>query len=148
MRVSFGGTRVVLIVGDKAYKIAKFRLFALVTKLAKMLFVRREFNRLYEKYKHNKSRILFRVFFAGLRANWAEWRYWNRTNDIRCSPALDLWLYGLVLVQKSVEAVDESEVLSSSLYSLWHADEEFAKPSQYGRDEGGNIVIVDYATLT
>jgi hypothetical protein len=147
MRVSSGCTRVVLIVGERAYKIAKFRPIVVMGKLRKSLFSRKEFDRLYQKHKKNKMGILVNVLCAGLFANWAEWRYWNQTHDRRCSPSIALWLGGLVLVQRSVESVGESEVLSSPLRSLWYADEEFAKPSQFGRDDDGNIVIVDYATL-
>jgi hypothetical protein len=147
MRILSGGTRVVLIVGKRAYKIAKFRPLKVLDKLFTMSINKKEFGRLYEKHKHNKSGIIMSVLFAGPYANWAEWRYWNSTQDSRCSPSIALWLGGLVLVQRSVESVVESEVLSSPLRALWHSDEEFAKPSQYGRDEGGNIVIVDYASL-
>jgi hypothetical protein len=147
VRIHAGGTRVVLVVGDRAYKIAKFRPLKVLDRLCAMSVDKKEFDRLYQKHRHNKFGIMMRVFCAGLRANWAEWRYWNRTHDSRCSPSIALWLGGLVLVQCSVESVDDDEVLSSPLRHLWETDEEFAKPSQFGRDVEGNIVIVDYASL-
>ena len=148
MRILAGHTRVVVVIGNKAYKIAKFRPIVVMGKLRKMALDQSEFDRLYQKHKQSKIKGFAKVLFAGLFANWAEWRYWKRTQDARCIPSLSIWLGGLVLVQRSAEPVDEARVLASEFHSLWYSDKEFSKACQFGKDNRGNILIVDYATFT
>lgn len=147
MKLLFGGTRAVLLLGAKAYKIAMLRPDKVVLKLCEMAVIKTEFDRLYTKHKHQKLRILLRIIFSGWWANRAEWRYWKQTYDARCVPTLALWGWGFILVQPRVEAVSASEVLATGLETLWHEDEEFSRSDQYGRGSDGTIRIVDYASF-
>ena len=143
MRLKKGLTRIVLVHGGYAYKIARTRFWYTFLKLLYTAFRRSEMIRLHEKHRTKVMQKIWQLCFIGLYANRSEAEYWNRTHDPRCVPVVKVWLWGLVIVQQSAGVVNMKQLLQSPLRVLM-TDVELRSPSQYGF-HAGQVRLVDYA---
>lgn len=146
MKLRLGGTRIVLVTENRAYKLARFRPLKTFFKIVTSVLVKKEFVRLYEKHRSSKFSIIIKSLLAGMLANRAEWRKWQESQSDEFVPVLDMWLLGLVIVQPRARRVTTEDVLESPLRHWYEEDEEFSRSEQYGSIDG-KVLIVDYAHL-
>lgn len=146
MKLRIGGTRLVLVTENRAYKIARFRPLKPIVKIVMSVLNKKEFIRLYEKHGDSKFKVIIKSLLAGLLANRAEWRKWSDGHSNDFNPVLKIWLGGLVICQPRARRVTEQDILKSPLRHWYVEDEELSRPDQYGR-LAGQIVLVDYAHL-
>jgi hypothetical protein len=101
MTVKIGTTRLVILVSDRAIKIATIRPLRLFFRLITLPFSsRRNRDRFSEKYGNCLLQALWKYFSAGLHANRAEYKYHSdNPDDIRVMPTIECRLYGLIIIQ-------------------------------------------------
>lgn len=145
MRIVVGGTRVVFITNDHAYKIAiPFQLF--VVRGLKIALSRKKRRHVIQKYPHPVSGILLRGIFAGLVDNRNEHRYYCASKDPRVMPVTKKLFWGFVIAQEKGLPVSPRELIREDrLHALAGRDCDLHDQSQFCRTRrDGRIVVVDY----
>lgn len=148
MQISRGYTRIVILAGPYAIKIARIRLLKTVylgvRSVVRVFRNKTQWRSSDRRYPDGLLKTAWEHTFIGLYANRAEHAYWANTRDQRCVPIERRCFWGLVLWQSKAEPVSESEILASPLATLYRTDGELCRVEQYGRF-AGECRIIDYA---
>ena len=147
MTIKIGTTRIVLLVGNRAVKIATIRPLRLLFRLITLPFSsRRNRDRFSEKYGDCLLQALWNYFSAGLHANRAEYKYYqDNPNDTRVMPTIECRLHGLIIIQPRGMSVTEKDLREGNPFaSLLYRCVEMNQPWQFCRHLDRRIVLVDY----
>ncbi len=142
-----GGTRIVVLWGDKAFKIARLRPVRLLLRMLLFPFQSASKRaRFYNRYGHIPKGLVNYVVW-GLMANRNEFEYWNQTHDSRVMPVTSRFIGYLVIVQTRGEPVSDSELHDS--HPLGTISREFRPTVRYGlrhqfAKRRGRVFLVDY----
>jgi hypothetical protein len=148
MHITYGATRFVLLTGNKAIKIARFRPIRLMFRVMVLpLSSKRNRDRFYEKYGTGLLTAIRNYLFVGLVANRIEYEYYKKHRDLRVMPTQKQFLRGLITVQDRGTRVSNIEL--SEEYPFTSLDPstlcpEMLKAVQFCRNSQGRIVMVDY----
>lgn len=146
MKICFGGTRVVLLFGDKAVKVGRIKPIRLILRILLFPFMPKKRNDLYrEVYGGNFLLSIVNYLLIGKRSNEIEYGYYQRTKDERVTPTKKIFLSGWVIVQnggKSVSAqkLEENNPFKNICPSLFP---EKNTPRQFCEIDG-KIFLADY----
>jgi hypothetical protein len=153
VRFSYGSTRFVLLTEHAAYKLARIRVLIFLGRLLFVLpFSRQGREHFLLKYGPGWIRALATDLFAGIFANYREFKYWEECRDERVIPTLKLLLGGLIVVQPRglplpVSLRSESGKSAIVPWDLMHV--EMRKDCQFAIDpETGRVVLIDYGNAT
>jgi hypothetical protein len=151
MKLHIGTTRLVVLQGDYAYKIARFRPLKLLIRCFSALRSQRKRLLYREKIEveHHASYIrgAWEYLCAGYYANWREWHRWQETKDPRYVPAIKITCKGLILVQLRGVAVDTRVAESHFPEFVGKENHELGGVHQYVALSDGTVRIADYASL-
>jgi hypothetical protein len=146
----FGATRVVVLYGPYAFKVARVRPIKVLLKFIATLSCQRQSLSLLEKYDSIQPTIAFtRYLFAGIYANRLEAKHWSATTDPKVAPVHWFCPGWLVLVQQRVGEVSHEELLQCEYFAPMYTGSdrtELHSPHQFGRNCSGRIVVVDYGS--
>ena len=141
-----GATRFVLLYGQRAIKIGRFRPIKVLGRLITLPFSK---NKSFLKKGRGLWLPTWQYLFAGIIANKNEFQYsQNHIDDPLIAPITREILWGLVIIQLRTASVSEDEarawwiergVASSCLAGL-------CEQKHLGRTPDGHIVIVDYGS--
>ena len=99
MRIYVGTTRIVVCVGERAYKIARFRPIRPLVRAVQLLY-RREVDERMQLYdQSSKTRAVLKYLLAGVYANRTESSISSVYGSEQLSPVRKQLAYGLVVVQ-------------------------------------------------
>ena len=157
MRIKYGSTRLVLIVGDRALKIGRFRPLRMLWRLVFLLpFSRKKREHFLAKYGKSFGRAVLNDVFAGLYANRGEYAYYQTHKDIRVMPTLKSVCGGWIVIQPYGDPVSAIEVenwwgrnkAKSPANDPYLAEpEHFQQPENFRRHPiNGKVVLADYGS--
>ncbi len=113
-----GGTRFVILYRNRAYKIARFRLFRNFFQLIRHLCSGQVKQRL-ARFDPVPGKAVLRYVFGGVLANREEWYIARKYASEEMAGVIGLHLFGLVLVQERGSPVPEdSTFIDHSLWSM------------------------------
>jgi len=102
-----GRTRIVVLVGAYAFKIARIRLLSVIGRLLLLPFQRRKKKALFV-IRYGAFPIgIWNYIFMGFKANKNEYQYWLNTNDPRVVPVIGMFLSNFILIQKRGHCLDK-----------------------------------------
>lgn len=146
MQVRCGTTRLVILAGNRAYKIARFRPIRPLIRLFQLMKVGGVRSQL-ETYGQNLTRGGINYLLAGLLANRVEYQLSKEYPDALISPVVALYLWGVMIIQDRGETVSiaDKAVKSHPLWAVMLAEKgsETAACSQFARFVG-KVLLVDY----
>ncbi len=147
MKVACGNKRIVVLLGNHAFKVGKIRFVRLFCRLLILPFSKRLRERFLDKYGNTWSSALFNDLFAGLLCNRREYGYFLKTDDKRVIPTIKQLLGGHIVVQIRGKPVSDEDVkrnhpkYQDPEYKIANLD----KPEQYCIcPTDGTVRITDY----
>ncbi len=144
--IKHGDSRLVLLVGPRAFKIAKIRPWHCVRQIA--VYIRKH---LFKKIPAAeailplgfKRRSLlsktWRCLMEGVYANRQEAAYWNETSDPRVAPVIGSYLRGWIIIQPRGEAASKKDLETYSPFKSVARDSLSAKPGSRGSTAGSRM---------
>lgn len=153
MRITYGSTRIVVLIGSKAIKIGKIKFLKALARVLVFLtpFFTEKKKDWIKKYENSFQKAFLATFISGPRANLWEFQYYQSTHDQRVVPTTSLHLWGLIIVQDRGTHVTASELEAEHPIPT-HNKKEFDMelPKQFCRILG-KVLLADYGdqrTLT
>lgn len=146
MEIKSGGTRIVILVGNKAVKIAKIRLLDPFRRLVGLIFSRSTREQLLTNYGHAPAKCGLKRILLGLIANRNEYRYYQSTKDPRVMPVERQILWGLVIVHERGIPIDAGEIVEDCPFNVT-IDEAHDLTGMHQfcrRSETRRIVVIDF----
>ena len=142
-----GGTRIVVLWGDKAFKIARFRPIRFLCRMIVLPFqAKRKHDIFRQRYGHFHESML-NYICAGLLANRGEFEYWQRTADSRVVSIHRQFFRCTVIVQPRGISVTTDELEKGSPFSSFPEELQKAirhdQPYQFIKIQG-KIYLTDY----
>lgn len=145
MNIRCGSTRLVVLWGDWAFKIARIRPFRFLLRLPTWLFSRKQRKHFFEKYGANFFQAIINDVFAGVVANRKEFEYYqSHRKDYRVMPTMQMFFAGLIIVQTRGDEIGERELQSSNPFRNTPKFCEMTEAKQFCRHPDGRLVLVDY----
>lgn len=152
MKIKIGATRMVIVLNEYkcAYKIARFRPIKTVLKVFQVSIFSKQCWVFFEKYGAcNLLEAFSKYLFAGFYANHLESNYSQNGDDQRVNAVQNSYLFGFIITQPAAEFVSTKTILADTggaarLFNL--VNSELTSPKQFGRNQLGSIVIVDYGS--
>lgn len=146
MEIRQGATRVVILTGDNAIKIAKIRFLHFLGRVMALIFSRNERKGLVERHGKAPLRGIKNGIFPGRAANLNEYRYYMASKDPRVMPVLKKMLWGLVVIQQKGIPVSPAELAGNYPFQTAEKDTcDLARAEQFCRRTGDlKIVLVDF----
>lgn len=151
MKITSGNKRIVVLLGDQAFKIGKIRFVRLFFRLLILPFSKKLRERFLVKYGDTWSSALFNDLFAGLLCNRREYDYFHQTKDKRVIPTIKKFLGGHIIVQVRGQTASNKDV--EKIYP-WYRGPEYKianldKPEQYCTlPADGAVRITDYGDIS
>ena len=142
-----GGTRIVVLLGNKAYKIARFRPIRLLCRMLLFPFqTKRKQTKFYQRYGELPT-SLWNYIVVGFTINRTEFEYWNRTHDSRVMPVVDRFVGYFIIVQMRGKEVLADEFRMNDLFgslplAAYH-ELQCDKLHQFVKLDG-KILLIDY----
>lgn len=146
MRIAYGHTRFVILVGDKAIKVARLRLLRSLSRFVVLPFSQKRRDHFFGKYGSSFGRALWNDLWDGLFANQGEYEYYERFHDPRVIPTLTKLLGGWIVIQQRGEPIRSEEC--PDIFRSQAPENDMSNPAQYARSAEGSIVLVDYGKGT
>lgn len=145
MRIRYGATRFVLLLGDKAYKFGRVRPFRFLARMCIIPFSQKRRKHFFERYGPGFAEAVKNDLFAGLRANQNEYAYYRAFKDSRVMPITGFLLEGWVIVQTRGIPVSHEEIEKSPLAvkCLRRQEYDLCGDHQFC-SFGDKVVLVDY----
>ena len=148
-RMSFEGkTRIVLLVGKRAIKIARIRPISTLLRLLTLPFSSAAREKFFEKYGAGFFSATLHYLFVGIVANRNEYALYQAKKDSRVAPTLALHLGGLVAVQVRGAAISQGELKELSPFNFTGLPQsiciQLENPNQYCYIPSHGVVLVDY----
>lgn len=149
MQIACGSTRVVLLAGDKAVKIARFRPIRFLLRMLMIAFSRKKRLHFFEKYGPVFIHAVYNDIFAGVIANRNEYSYYIERMDRRVMPSLGQYLGGLIVTQVRGTPVSLHELDTEDPFAglVTNSACEVSDPKQFCRHPAGQLVLVDYGRV-
>jgi hypothetical protein len=145
VEIKSGSTRLVVLVGDKAVKIAKIRLRDPFRRLLGFFFFQRTRRDLLSKYSHAPIKCVGNRIFIGIAANRNEYRYYTSTKDSRVMPVQKQLFGGLVIIQERGLPVTPDEFMKDCLSISGDEIHDMTGIHQFCRRFGTRqIVLIDF----
>jgi len=146
MRIRYGATRFVLLIGDEAIKIGRIRLLRFFARMLILPFSRKRREHFFIKYGPTFWQAALNDLCAGLYANLNEYEYYQASKDFRVMPTIRQLLYGWVIVQLRGEPVSLAELSKGPFIKQKIGEEncEVIEEKQFCRHADGRIVLIDY----
>jgi hypothetical protein len=146
MEIRSGDSRIVVLVGNKAIKIAKIRLLDPFRRLIGLVFSRSTRKELLTKYGHAPTRCATGRIFIGLIANRNEYRYYQSTKDPRVMPVERQLLWGLAIVHERGIPIGPDEIVEDCPFHVTLEDaHDLTGMHQFCRRSGTRqVVVVDF----
>lgn len=147
MRLAIGSTRIVLLVGDDAVKIAYFRLIHLFLRVLLMPFAskdRRETFRRAKKYHRHFFVALVRRVLFGILMNQNEFAYFKKYNDPLVVPVRRLLFGGFINIQERGCPVTSEEIAPFIVQHDLAGVFDTRNSKNFCRLKNGHIALVDY----
>lgn len=136
MRIdNIGYCRLVILIGDKAFKIAKIKPVWFAARIVLFPFA-------WFLYKGTWKEAFFYAFLLNMNCNREEYRYYNETEDPYVVPTTRCYVFGLIAIQERGESVSADEIAREGLDGSIKVD----KPHQYVRLKDGSIRLADYGS--
>lgn len=145
MRMRYGATRFVLLVGDKAIKIGRIRPLRVFVRMLIIPFSKKRREHFFARYGPGFGHAVWNDLCVGLYANRIEDDYYQSSKDPRVMPTIGRLLGGWVIVQLRGVPVSTSELEKSSFTRerLRRRDCDLGGDHQFCR-LGRKVVLVDY----
>ena len=142
-----GGTRIVMLCGDKAYKLARFRPLRLFCRMLLFPFqTRKKQKQFYERYGRFPMSF-WHYITVGFTINRTEYEYWQHTHDTRVMPAVGKFMGYFIIVQMRGERISAAEFRMNDLFGdlsrQTYFDLQCDKPHQFAKREG-KVLLIDY----
>jgi hypothetical protein len=145
MKVRIGCTRIVVLVGDRAIKIARIRVLRPFLRIPFLVCSGSRRRRYMEKYGPGILAAVARDILAGLTSNRNESSYYGSADDRRPAPVKRTLLFGAVIVQARGGEASAEEVRASRCADIAAHDPESRSAKQYCRI-GDEVFLVDYGS--
>jgi hypothetical protein len=150
--VRSGKTRVVILIGPYALKVARFGLSYTLRRTIEILLAGQTREKIVG-WRRDKNLsvldVLCKTLFIGVVSNMKEYHLWRRHADFSLMPTLSTFFY-LVNVQRRGNPIADETRLNHPLLRLLPGPEHFRsdidRPEQYCW-HGGQLLLVDYAHL-
>lgn len=140
MRIACGSTRMVLLIGDRAFKIGRVRPLRVLLRLCVLPFSQERREHFSKKYGHKFAQAVWKDMCAGLYANRGEYEYYQSSRDPLVMPTVSCFLGGWIVVQPRGERVSHNELRVRPV----SPECEMTEPEQFARASDGRVVLVDY----
>lgn len=147
MRIRYGATRFVFLIGNEAIKIGRIRLLRFLARMLILPFSRKRREHFFTKYGPMFWQAALNDLCAGLYANRNEYEYYRESKDFRVMPTIRQLLRGWIVVQLRGDPVSSDELSEGPFIKQQIGTEncEVAEEAQFCRHpEDGHIVLVDY----
>ena len=148
MKVLCGSTRIVLLWGNVAVKIGRFRCFRVIAWILFSFFGCEWRKKFFKRYGYSFVEAITTYLMTGLRSNLVELEYSHSfPEDERIMPITNSFLGGWVIFQEKGEKITTNELVSEHPFASNSEAElftEMKKVVQFCRRKNGKIVLVDY----
>ena len=150
MRMTYGQTRFVILVGDKAIKIGRVKLLNLLIRWIFILpFSKKRRDHYFTKYGKTIVEAIRNEWLQGLYANRREYSYYSRSKDPLVIPTTKIILTGWIIIQDRGNPITNQDLahFPEPFRQESITDGEMRSPSQYATTKKGKIVLVDYGRI-
>ena len=150
MIISCGTTRIVVLVGNSAIKIARFRPLRLVFRMILFPFQSEKKRQIFYSRYGTMPYGMWRYVFAGLWANRNECCYWKQFRDARVMPSKRLLGYLIIIQPKGVPLSDEEFESKNPFRNLTEFIQyragysSLSQSMQFAKTFDGRVLLVDY----
>ncbi|MEI8270320.1 MAG: hypothetical protein WCG45_03040 [bacterium] len=118
MKICFGGTRVVLLFGNKAVKIGRIKPIRLTLRILLFPFMSKKRNDLYREVYGKKFFLsIVNYLLIGRNSNIIEYDYYQKTKDSRVTPTKRILLFGWIVVQDRGESVSMQKLRENNPFN-------------------------------
>lgn len=150
MQIIKGGTRWVILTGNKSIKIGKVRPLRTFSKIISLAFSARRRNTFFEEYGGNFFLAIWRFMIVDIWANRNEFFYHQKYKDERVIPTTHMLLFGIISIQERGKPVTERKLkedhpLDSTVVDRKNSD--LTEARQYCICKDGKIRVVDYGNI-
>ncbi len=141
MKIIKGGTRIVILRGAYAYKIAKVNPIKIALRIIFWPIVRRRMHKSF-------VRMIRDCIWNPIRSNRSEYAYWKETKDHRVVPTHRSFLFGMIIVQSAgrqvaIGDIEACDFLTKIPISV-RINNDMQGPHQYVRCFDGVVRLADY----
>lgn len=141
MQIKCGTTRVVLLLGNHAIKIAKIRFLFFLRPIKDLLFNKERRKHLVAKYACSPRKLARNSIAPGFFANRNEYRYSRLGKDSRVMPVKKQFLWGFVIVQeRGIPILPEEFPAVCPLQGLEDGNHDLNHAHQFCRRPGDQTV--------
>jgi len=145
--ITRGHTRIIVLFGDRAIKIARFRPFRLFFRMLLYPFQSlSKQGRFHERYGPMPGGM-WKYLTAGYQANRVEYEYWRLTSDSRIMAVMQRHLGYSILIQLRGQEVTIDELKNDdpfrSVHKRFHKSLRAGVPAQFAK-RAGRIVLIDF----
>ncbi len=116
MQIAWGGTRFVILCGDRAYKVARIRPFRILRQLV-VHSLRGEVSHKLRRFGDAKMSAGFKYVLGGIIANKDEFCNWSRHQTYDLARVVSVHFGGLLLIQEKGEPISGDE--APLAHRLW-----------------------------
>jgi hypothetical protein len=145
VRITYGHTRIVVLWGKFAIKVARFHAFRVPVRLVQLLLTK-EVEQKLSVYHEYMPIAIINYFLVGIKANRTEYHF-SQIYTVGLAPTIGMFFWGLVLIQERGVAVKQTDEDLPS-HPFWNAmlDEGGSREvaaKQFARFRDG-ILLVDF----
>ena len=145
-----GKTRIVLLMGNNAIKIARVRFLRTFLRAVAFPFMSQaNHGRFYKRYGQPFSIGICNYLIHGLHANRNEFDHYQKHRDARVVPTISIHLCGWIIIQPIGKEVSAMELSANNPFSGLPVDPDFLEkdqPWQFCRI-GEKILLADYGRI-
>ena len=149
IRISWGCTRIVIVIGPYALKIAKVQIERALRRIAYFAILPYEQKQimLRKKARGSYRLALLRVLRLGTLANRMEYRYYHNRGDTRVMPTYHIFFKGIIILQEGGDPITREEFQREHPLPCYADNKkiDLHHPGQFSRSrKTGRVLISDY----
>ena len=147
MQIKKGSTRIVILLGNYAYKFTRIRLLHTAVWALYRLAFRDQRELFRSKFGKNIFVGLCKHLFIGVQQNRTEYAYYRETRDCRVMPTHRILFGGILIIQTRGAAVNRKTLIQNCPFEdtiTGNPDLDLHQAKQYCLCQDGKVRAVDY----